>query len=85
MNAAAVIRALDLLISVDTLPAHLAGALGVPVWMLLPAEADWRWTEEHEDTPWYHTMCLFRQKESGNWRPALGRVIDELKRLAESM
>jgi hypothetical protein len=79
---AAAIRALDLLISVDSLPAHLGGALGVPTWTLLPAEADWRWMRERDDTPWYPTMRLFRQASRGDWSSVVRRVAGELARLA---
>lgn len=81
-EAAAVMRALDLIISVDSLPAHLAGALGVPVWTLLHADADWRWMHGREDSPWYPTMRLFRQATPGDWRPVLARVAAELARVA---
>jgi Glycosyltransferase family 9 (heptosyltransferase) len=78
---ARLIRALDLVISVDTMPAHLAGALGVPVWTLLPAKADWRWMDGRDDSPWYPTMRLFRQAEDGVWEPVIMRVAAALKRL----
>jgi len=64
VEATRIIRALDLVISVDTMPAHLAGALGVPVWILLDAAADWRWLEGHEDSPWYPTMRLSRVRSA---------------------
>jgi hypothetical protein len=75
-EAARVMRALDLVISIDSLPAHLAGAFGVPVWTLLPAEADWRWLEDRADSPWYPTMRLFRQArdQPGDWAPVIARV-----------
>ncbi len=76
------IFSLDLLISVDTMFAHLAGALGRPVWNLLHAGADWRWMEEREDSPWYPTMRLLRQKEGGDWKPVIARVAQELRKLA---
>jgi hypothetical protein len=60
LETARLMRALDLVITVDTMAAHLAGALGVPVWTLLPAQCDWRWMDERSDTPWYPTMHLFR-------------------------
>lgn len=63
---AANLRALDLLVSVDTMAAHLAGALGRPVWTLLRAAADWRWGLG-DTTPWYPTMRLFRQAAEGDW------------------
>jgi hypothetical protein len=64
---ASVMRALDLVITVDSFPAHLAGALGVRTWTLLHAEPDWRWMVGREDSPWYPTMRLFRQTSPGNW------------------
>jgi hypothetical protein len=76
---AAELRALDLLICVDTLSAHLAGALGVPTWTLLPASADWRWMDDREDTPWYPTMRLFRQTRPGDWESVMARVGEELR------
>lgn len=78
--AARVMRALDLVITVDSLPAHLAGALGVPVWTLLHAAADWRWMDGRTDSPWYPTMRLFRQDAArpGNWEPVLARVAGDL-------
>jgi hypothetical protein len=78
---ARVVRALDLVISVDTMPAHLAGALGVPVWTLLPAQADWRWMKNCDDSPWYPTMRLFRQGKDGAWEPVIARVAAALTRL----
>ena len=76
VRVARAIRAMDLVISIDSMPAHLAGALGVPVWTLLPQEADWRWMEERTDSPWYPTMRLFRQRATGDW----SAVIDEVRR-----
>jgi ADP-heptose:LPS heptosyltransferase len=72
---------LDLLITVDTCSAHLAGALGVPVWTLLPAEADWRWLEHREDSPWYPSMRLFRQRKPGQWHSVVASVSTELTRV----
>jgi hypothetical protein len=80
--AARVMRALDLVISVDSFPAHLAGALAVPVWTLLPADANWRWIEGRADSPWYPTMRLFRQERPGAWAPVLACVAAELSSLA---
>jgi ADP-heptose:LPS heptosyltransferase len=70
---------MDVLITVDSMPAHLAGALGVPVWTLLHAEADWRWMQDRGDSPWYPTMRLFRQVQPGNWEPVVERVCAELR------
>jgi ADP-heptose:LPS heptosyltransferase len=80
--AARLMRSLDLVISVDSMPAHLAGALGVPVWTLLHKEADWRWMEAREDSPWYSTMRLFRQSAAGSWRPVIAAVVAELAKLS---
>jgi hypothetical protein len=59
--------------------AHLAGALGKPVWVLLPCEADWRWMLERRDTPWYPTMKLFRQPSPGDWQSAVRQIVAELQ------
>ena len=75
---ASAIGAMDLVISVDSHPAHLAGALGVPVWTLPPVTADWRWMETRDDTPWYPTMRLWRQERAGTWEPVIARVAAEL-------
>jgi ADP-heptose:LPS heptosyltransferase len=73
-------RALDLVISVDTMTAHLAGALGQNTWTLLPFEPDWRWMRARDDTPWYPTMRLFRQPREGDWSPIIDRLTIELKK-----
>jgi len=79
----AAMASLDLIISVDTLAAHLAGALGKPVWLLLPFIPDWRWFLDDEKTPWYRSMHLYRQKEPGNWKDVFDRVRKGLKELGE--
>lgn len=81
-DTAAVISELDLVITVDTAVAHLAGALGRPVWTLLPFVPEWRWGLHREDTPWYPTMRLFRQPAPGDWDAVIHRVFEELGRLA---
>jgi hypothetical protein len=75
---AARMQSLDLVISVDTMAAHLAGALAVPTWTLLRADADWRWMADREDSPWYPTMRLFRQPVPGDWESVVCRVRQEL-------
>ena len=77
-DEARLLAALDLMISVDTMTAHLAGALGVPVWTLLQKNADWRWMDQREDSPWYPTMRLFRQQRQGDWTTVVDRVTDAL-------
>jgi len=79
-ETAALIANLDLVISVDTAVAHLAGALGAPVWLLLPEVPDWRWMLERADSPWYPSMMLFRQPSRGDWPAVIARVRDELAR-----
>jgi ADP-heptose:LPS heptosyltransferase len=74
------VMTLDLVITVDTMTAHLAGALGRPVWTLLPAACDWRWMEDRDDSPWYPSMRLFRQRQAGHWQEVLDNIIAELTR-----
>ncbi|KFG96786.1 hypothetical protein GQ56_0113405 [Burkholderia paludis] len=78
-ETAALVDTLDLVISVDTSVAHLAGALGRPVWMLLPRVPDWRWLLERDDCPWYPSARLFRQARPGDWPAVIGRVADALR------
>ena len=75
---AADLMQIDLLITVDTMAAHLAGALGKPVWVLLAHDADWRWMLDRPDSPWYPTMRLFRQSAPGEWEEPVRRVSKEL-------
>jgi tetratricopeptide (TPR) repeat protein len=81
-DTAAAVAALDLVIAVDTSVAHLAGALGRPVWMLTPYALDWRWLREREDSPWYPTMRLFRQRRPRVWDDPLLRLSAALAMLA---
>jgi tetratricopeptide (TPR) repeat protein len=83
-DAAAAVNALDLIITVDTAVAHLAGALGKPVWVLLPSVTDWRWMLQREDSPWYPTMRLFRQKRDEDWTNVVPRVASELQVVAQN-
>jgi len=78
-DTAALIAQLDLVISVDTAVAHLAGAIGKPVWILLPFHPDFRWLRDREDSPWYPTARLFRQTHDGDWRGVVDRVFAQLK------
>jgi hypothetical protein len=77
-TTAAIVRNLDLVIACDSAPAHLAGALGVNVWVALPFSPDWRWMLDRDDSPWYPTMRLFRQKSPGDWRGVFGRMAEAL-------
>ncbi len=77
-DTAACIAALDLTIAVDTAVAHLAGALGRPVWILLPYAADWRWLVDRTDSPWYRSATLFRQDRPGDWRGVIERITPKL-------
>jgi hypothetical protein len=73
------LKTMDLLITVDTMMAHLAGAMGINVWTLLPFACDWRWMMHREDSPWYPTMRLFRQPRAGDWASVARRVGNELR------
>lgn len=82
-DTASFIQQLDLVISVDTSVAHLAGALGKPVWTLLPFAPDWRWMLEREDTPWYPSMRLFRQSTIGDWQGVFQKLKEELLHISQ--
>jgi hypothetical protein len=84
LDTAAVLMNLDLLVTSDTAIAHLAGALGVRVWVALPYCADWRWFLDREDSPWYPSMRVFRQKRFGDWPEVFDRMVAELKKMLES-
>jgi len=78
-DTAALIANLDLVISIDTAVAHLAGAMAKPIWTLAHFPPDWRWLLEREDSPWYPTMRLFRQQRSDDWAPVIGRLAAALE------
>jgi Flp pilus assembly protein TadD len=80
MDTAAVLKSLDLVISVDTAIAHLAGALAVPVWVALNIASDWRWFRERTDSPWYPTLRLFRQQRWGDWDDVVAQMAFQLQR-----
>jgi tetratricopeptide (TPR) repeat protein len=79
MDTAAIMASLDLVITSDTAVPHLAGALGVPVWLALPYAPDWRWLLDRQDSPWYPTMRLFRQGEPGDWRSVFAAMAEALE------
>jgi Glycosyltransferase family 9 (heptosyltransferase) len=74
MDTAAVIQSVDLVVTSDTAIAHLAGALGVPVWVALNFSPDWRWLRDRDDSPWYPSMRLFRQTTFGGWPDVFERI-----------
>lgn len=80
MDTAGLVANLDLVISVDTSTAHLAGAMGKPVWLLSRFDGCWRWLLDRHDSPWYPTMRIFRQDTPGDWGSVICNVVDELKR-----
>jgi len=80
-DTAALIEALDLVITVDTSVAHVAGALGKPVWILNRFDGCWRWLLYRDDSPWYPTARLFRQTERGDWQRVFRRIVDEVRKL----
>src|SRR5262249_34737882 len=82
LDTAALMKCLDLVVTVDTATAHLAGALAVPVWVLLATVPDWRFMLERSDSPWYPTMRLFRQRAQGDWSTVLVRVAGEISALS---
>jgi tetratricopeptide (TPR) repeat protein len=84
-DTAAIIAMLDLVITIDTSIAHVAGALGKPLWMLLPFAADWRWLRYRDDSPWYPTARLFRQAAPGDWPSVVTQVAAALRHLPQSM
>ena len=78
-DTAAALESLDLVITVDTAMAHLAGAMGRPVWTLISSAPDWRWQLHSPTTPWYPTMRLFRQQSRGDWPGVVAEVASQLK------
>jgi hypothetical protein len=81
LATARAMQQLDLVITIDSFPAHLAGALGRPVWTLLQHDADWRWMTDRSDSPWYPTMRLFRQPAPGDWAAPIAAIRQELMQL----
>jgi hypothetical protein len=84
MDTAAVMCNLDLVITSDTAAAHLAGGLGVNVWLALWSAADWRWMNDRSDSPWYPTMRLFRQSRQGDWPGVFAQMKSDLTKLAQN-
>jgi Tfp pilus assembly protein PilF len=83
-ETAALLATLDQVITTDTCIAHLAGAMGKPVWILLPHLGDWRWMQDRGTTPWYPTAKLFRQKAPGDWRELIERAVEDLSMLRDA-
>jgi hypothetical protein len=82
LDTASLIQSLDLVIAVDTMVAHLAGALGKPVWLMLAQPSDWRWMLDRDDSPWYPTMKIFRQATTGIWAELVASVQENLETFA---
>jgi hypothetical protein len=85
IQTAGLVANLDLVICVDTVIAHLAGAMNHRVWMLTYTPPDWRWMFDREDSPWYPTLKLFRQKTPADWKGPITQVADQLKKLGERL
>ena len=83
MDTAAVMCNLDLVITSDTAAAHLAGGLGVPVWLGLSSASEWRWMNDRSDSPWYPSMRLFRQPRQGDWPGVFAQMKSELEKLSQ--
>ena len=83
VRTAGLILGLDLVITVDTMIAHLAGTLDTPVWLLLRKNADWRWMTDRSDLPWYPSMRIYRQEREGDWEAPLHAISRELTRRGE--
>jgi ADP-heptose:LPS heptosyltransferase len=79
-DTAALVELMDVVVTVDTSVAHLAGAMGKAVWILLPFNPDWRWLLDREDSVWYPSARLFRQPAIGDWASAIRRLCEELER-----
>jgi hypothetical protein len=79
LDIAGIIANLDLVIGIDALPIHMAGALGKPAWMAVPQIPDWRWLLDREDSPWYPQMRLFRQDDPGQWAPVFAQITAALR------
>ncbi|MGH7178881.1 MAG: tetratricopeptide repeat protein, partial [Tepidisphaeraceae bacterium] len=77
-------RAMDLVLTIDSAAAHLAGAIGAKVWTFVPWAPDWRWMLDRDDSPWYPTMRLFRQTTAGDWPSVIRRVVDELRKISSA-
>ncbi len=83
MDTAAFMHSLDLVITIDSSIAHLAGAQGIPVWLLLPAESDYRWFKDRSDSPWYPTMRIFRQPVEGDWNIVIDEINNALQKIVK--
>ncbi len=81
-DTAAIMQQLDLVISCDSAPAHLAGALGMAVWTTLPFMPDWRWLRDRDDSPWYPSMRLYRQTRAGDWQGVFATIAKEMEKRA---
>ena len=80
-DAAAILNLVDVLVSIDSSPVHLAGALGRPAWVMLPFVPDWRWLLARDDSPWYPSVRLFRQPKPDDWVSVTGAIAAEIAQL----
>ena len=80
-DTAAILKNMDLLISIDSSPVHMAGALGVKTYMILPYTNEWRWFVDDEKSIWYDSVSIFRQTDEGNWSSAVDKMLDKMDEL----
>ena len=79
LDTASLLKNIDILVTIDTSIAHLAGALGIKTFLLLPYDSEWRWFTDEEKTPWYDSIKIFKQKNTNDWKEVIQRVKDEIQ------
>jgi hypothetical protein len=83
-DTARIMSGLDLIITVDTSTAHIAGALGLPTWLMLHKPAEFRWMQDRTDSPWYPSMTLYRQTKRGDWSNVVARIAADLRKMVSA-